>query len=525
MTTMQGTVTTSHEFFKKSKKEYKQWEQAIFREAIQNSYDAGAKNIDITIQTPNPEKRNLVTVSVRDDGKGMNQDILLNVLLTMGGSCKENNNIGGFGYAKSILFFAHENYFIHSQDNIVKGLGGQYTFQKTTDFLNGTLFIIEVELYRYNNQEDLINSLKQIVSNSNLKTNITCNGEKLKFNSKKHSYNLSSKIGAINFSESNLSQCTLWVRVNGLAMFSHDIYFSREDGVAFEGYIELNGSPLEMLTANRDSLRHPFSDDLNTIFDKLKNERKKYNFEGHFNFIINKKEQHEINYENFNNQLEKVSNVTTLESNNSNSYYEHKVEQHVSDQSIQLFKKFQKDYSKEKDKYETFFNEFLQSLSNSAYPINFMVATQKDSVHTIKHYKQYASCLLKKKTTKIAITWDCIVRTILTVSDFNYGFKQSNFTYDYSDIYIGFIFGDQQLLGSNSSFSSHYHVGVNPLNKEVDLSFEGLLDLAIHECTHFLNRNHGDGFVFSEYVLRKNIRKQINIPALKRLIKEKTKGI
>ncbi len=524
MTTMQGTVTTSHEFFKKSKKEYRNWEEAIFREAIQNSYDAGAKNIDITISTPDKQKTNLVTVSVRDDGKGMTQDILLNVLLTMGGSCKENNNIGGFGYAKSILFFAHQNYLIHSQDNIVQGIGGQYTFSKSDNFLKGTLFVIEVELSKYDSEYDLIAALKRIVSHSTLKTNITCNGEKLKFNSKKYSYTLSSKIGNIQFSESNSSQCSLWVRVNGLAMFSHEIYFSREEGVAFEGYIELNGSPLEMLTANRDSLRHPFFDDLNTIFDKLKNERKKYNFEGHFNFIINAKAQEQIDYENFDNQLEKVKNIATIE-HNQKLNYEPKVENHVSEQSIQLFKKFQKDYSKEKDKYETFFNEFLSSLSDSAYPINFMVSTQKDSVHTIKHYKQYASCLLKKKTTKIAITWDTIVRTILTLSDFKNSFKSSNFTYDFSNIYIGFIFGDQHLLGSNSYFNDHYHIGVNPLNKEVDLSFEGLLDLAIHECTHFLNRNHGDGFVFSEYVLRKHIREEIHIPSLKKIVKQKTIGL
>lgn len=525
MTTMQGTVTTSHEFFKKSKKEYRNWKEAIFREAIQNSYDAGAKNISITINTPNYSEPHIVSVSVLDDGKGMNQDTLLNVLLTMGGSLKETNNIGGFGYAKSILFFAHENYTIHSQDNIVKGIGGQYTFSKTSDFFKGTLFTITVELSKYDNESDLIFALKRIVSNSNIKVNITCNNEKLSFNSKKQSYDLVSKIGDIHFSESTSSNCSLWVRINGLAMFSHDLYFSREDGVGFNGYIDLNGSPLDMLTANRDSLRSSFNEDLNSIFDKLKNERQKYNFEGHFNFIINKKEKHEIDYDNFNNQLEKVTTIQIVNDSKSKLSHDPKVESHVSEQTVSLFKKFQKDYSKEKDKYESFFNDFLYSLSDSSYPTNFMVATHKDSVHTFKHYKQYAACLLKKKTTKIAITWDCIVRAILTTSDFSQSFKAYNFSYEFTDIYIGFIFGEQNLLGSNSVFSSHYHVGLNPLNKEIDFSFEGLLDLAIHECCHFLNRSHGDGFVFSEYVLRKHIRKEINISALKRSIKEKTTGI
>ena len=129
------------EHFKKSKLEYSNWMQAVFREAIQNSVDAGASLI--TIDYHQMDNKN-INLTFSDNGSGMSLDILLNVLLTMGGSKKDNGNaIGGFGYAKSILFFAHNEYTIKTKDIILKGEGGNYSYTENNPIVKGTEFNIK----------------------------------------------------------------------------------------------------------------------------------------------------------------------------------------------------------------------------------------------------------------------------------------------------------------------------------------------------------------------------------------------
>ena len=115
-------VQMPHEFFRKSKQEYRNWRFAMIRELIQNSYDAMAANIAFSFQ----EDEGHNTVVCEDDGCGMDADTLENALLCLGGTKKPDGAIGGKGWAKSLLFFAHRSYSIHSLDNLVTGNGGSY---------------------------------------------------------------------------------------------------------------------------------------------------------------------------------------------------------------------------------------------------------------------------------------------------------------------------------------------------------------------------------------------------------------
>jgi hypothetical protein len=73
---------------------------AFYRELVQNSVDAKATAIAVTLAwEPGPDQAGLLTVAVRDDGKGMSRDALENQLMVLFRSGKEGHegNIGRFG--------------------------------------------------------------------------------------------------------------------------------------------------------------------------------------------------------------------------------------------------------------------------------------------------------------------------------------------------------------------------------------------------------------------------------------------
>jgi len=105
------------------------------RETVQNSVDAGAKNVTITYREArftNGEKGNLdfegiytgwsssgpklVSLVCDDDGCGMDEDVLLDDFLRLGGSFKPGNeSVGGFGVAKAIVLCG-QRWNIHTND-------------------------------------------------------------------------------------------------------------------------------------------------------------------------------------------------------------------------------------------------------------------------------------------------------------------------------------------------------------------------------------------------------------------------
>src|SRR5471030_2281678 len=128
-------VEVPHSYFQKAKNEYSDWRWALIREFIQNSYDARAAHIDFRLAA-NPAGR--IELHVDDDGIGMDQDTLENVLLCLGGSRKLEGSIGGKGWAKGLLFFAHCGYTICSRDLRVEGLGGEYRLTTESASILGT---------------------------------------------------------------------------------------------------------------------------------------------------------------------------------------------------------------------------------------------------------------------------------------------------------------------------------------------------------------------------------------------------
>lgn len=88
------------------------------KETLQNSYDAGATKFIVNLYK---DER---SAEVIDNGSGMDEDTLLDVFLSVGGSKKEPDDddygyqsIGGFGDAKKIVCFCWDRWEIHTLDN------------------------------------------------------------------------------------------------------------------------------------------------------------------------------------------------------------------------------------------------------------------------------------------------------------------------------------------------------------------------------------------------------------------------
>ena len=84
---------------------------ALIRQFLQNSLDAGAKRVDFLTGDG--------YLMVRDNGRGITRERMVEALLTMGGTDKPEGAIGGFGNAKIALLFSHEAYRIRALDTIV----------------------------------------------------------------------------------------------------------------------------------------------------------------------------------------------------------------------------------------------------------------------------------------------------------------------------------------------------------------------------------------------------------------------
>ena len=537
-----GIVKTNHEFFKKEKKSYHNWTMALIREAIQNSKDAKSSVINIDLEYTD-DSENELRIEFTDNGIGMDKNILINTLLTMGGSNKsyENGDVGGFGYAKVILFFAHNKYSIHSGKHLINGVGGSYTYQETQNIQKGTKLVIYVDSRTYSsNLNKFSDAVHTITNHSNLeKLDIFLNKNKIITKKERFEYELNTKLGKVKFKDSDnqYSGSTLWVRVGGLSMFEHTIYMhSSTSDNGFYGVLDLIGNPIELLTTNRDGLQHEYQKSLTTIFQKLSVERQKYSNEEMFNFIVNEKEPIKILEDSRNGEDEYFENIETTTNNTKGINVNNTPADNINTINRKTKSTLQynrdnfyidqvfKDLEAEKGAFESFFKEQIIKINENFYPHNFCISTEKSDLSKTE-YREFFKKLIMKRNIKIACAWNYIVREVLKSEYFteNYQFSIQNNENSFQgvNIYTGFIFGKDDTLGMNS-FDKRinlYRISINPTSDFLDYSIEELIDIAIHECTHFLVSEHSSYFIFEEFKIKKSFRKIANIPQIKKNIK------
>jgi hypothetical protein len=257
----------------KVKMDYADHKTALVREFLQNSVDAGASKVEFQFDAENR------TLTVTDNGCGMNPAIMENALFKIGGTHKNGPSVGGFGSAKMILYFQHESFEIETFKDgegwYVDGQGSSYSeyveivpkmdhgtiakikfsdsWAHNTDY-NGTVY----DTY-YNFEYDV----KRFLTYCNVPADVYWNGELI--NQKAQGILVRELDWCNIYSRQEDGANHLHVRIKGIKMF--ETWMSNLNQFIT---VELTSeSSLNILTTNRDSLKYQYQKELDAIIEEL----------------------------------------------------------------------------------------------------------------------------------------------------------------------------------------------------------------------------------------------------------------
>jgi hypothetical protein len=529
------TVKVPSDFFEKDKRQYRNWMYAFFRELVQNSFDARSSKIDFTFK----QNDDFIIVECIDNGKGMDRDVITDVFLCLGGSVKEEGAVGGFGQAKIIILFAHQEYEIYSKNSYVNGKGGNYNLSETEQYFEGTKVVVKMKKddgsYGKHTEGKLINQLKSVMEYSELSgARVSFNGEVINSISHKFDYNIETPIGHVRFSDCDGSYSSLYVRIGGLTMFNHEIW--GENGSSFVGVLDLDKCSKDVLTANRDSLSGDLQVVLNGIFQTLSKERSSLKINRLIDFTINETarlgEQEIASQINHNymtpDSFKKLAGQR--EQNGSSSINKtNKYRDLVEKSPFQIHtKKLNEEVEK--------INGFLARIKKDLYPSDFKIKKDEGSKIT---YSEMGKILNQAKHIKNAYRWKAIVEALLgcdMARDYGVSFyteanKESTYShttsgkyyrYGRDEINIGFIFSGE-VEGATTTGAECITIMMNPLMVKDDDGFEEMFDLAVHEVSHVIEIYHSERFCVIMDQMRKSFRKKWKINQVEKNSKDMIK--
>ena len=252
-----GTISLSPRFFENELKAYSDWREAFWRELVQNSVDAGCRNISIRFGGSSDEPE----VIFRDDGPGMSQETLRDVYFQLGASTKGADDIGGFGRARMLTCFAHSSYWVKSRGYMATGCGASFQIAANPDsFTNGC----EVGVRLLNSGGDIAmkSRLVSFLTTCQLDCRVLVEGEE--FTAWAYRYR---KAGDLSFAAIHVNRSQspqILVRVNGVTMFTR--WTSAKARIILE--IPANVAR-NVLTSNRDGLRHRYQEEFDRYLEKL----------------------------------------------------------------------------------------------------------------------------------------------------------------------------------------------------------------------------------------------------------------
>lgn len=251
----QGAIRIGREFFTGAIRDYEEWREKWWREAIQNAVDAGAKSVFCSTTPETVDGVHGVVVSCEDDGRGMDEDTIINRFLVLGGTTKiVAGTTGGFGKAKELLLLPWIRWRIESRDTIVEGSGIEYEVTRASTGRNGTKLTVIMPP----DQCTFASSAISYIENCFLP------GVKFRVldeSGREHAIKAALKTGellrefgdaaALYYDKKHKeSTYQLLVRANGLYMFGS--YIGETPGRLV---VELLRPSIELLTANRDGFR------------------------------------------------------------------------------------------------------------------------------------------------------------------------------------------------------------------------------------------------------------------------------
>lgn len=255
-------------FIENVKRNYSCHQQALIRELIQNSVDAGASYITINLDIDN------MVLVVDDDGCGMDENILVKALLTMSGSYKGPNSVGGFGAAKEIILFQHESYRVDTYKDgcdpvAVIGRQLDYEFASCNRNITGTTVTIDFH-HNYGSLICLEYAINEYLSECETDAIIEFNGSIVSGRSKGELVR-ELEWANIYVNELPVESHYAYVRINGLMMFREWV-----NDTNFEVIIEVTKPSLDILTVNRDGFTYDYSNMLKKLIYEISVEKNQF---------------------------------------------------------------------------------------------------------------------------------------------------------------------------------------------------------------------------------------------------------
>ena len=266
-------ITLAPSFFRKERLNYKNWSFAFWREFFQNSVDAKATVIRVNVE----QKGDLATTSITDNGIGMTRDILENVYFRLGETTKGEGDIGGFGKARIITCFAHEQYTLYSKNWMAVGRGSDVRvteFEEGGFYTDGFQAVVQVDATdRYGDTVNMEESLYRYLRMAQMKCKVIVNGETWAGWCHRRKKIRELSFGDVHVNKSpNGIRNWLIVRISGVPMFarwidakaqvvvevdpikSHEVFTSNRDGLMNGGSAELDRFLQEIATETTSAL-------------------------------------------------------------------------------------------------------------------------------------------------------------------------------------------------------------------------------------------------------------------------------
>lgn len=260
------TLRLSPRFFTHELKAYSQWETAFWRELLQNSVDANATEIQITLENLEEGK---CQIDFNDNGVGMNEDILRNVYFNLGETSKgidTNSNtdvtIGGHGRARVLTCFAHQSYQIKTLKWECSGQGGEYQISLLTSPIKGCQLRV---ITAHSSRSSLEYALRKYLETCQLQSCIQVEVQGERFTNWLYKRKATRIVEFGSLHTSKRIPYRSIVRVNGVAMFEN--YLCCADlGIILEIPPEKSRN---ILTVSRDQLKSPHGRTLDTLLIEI----------------------------------------------------------------------------------------------------------------------------------------------------------------------------------------------------------------------------------------------------------------
>ena len=477
---MQSSVTIGPEFFRKAKSDYSNWKFAFVREIMQNSIDSGATEIRINIKNQMPD----LEITVQDNGKGMNEDILRNKLFSLGSSGKDfANTTGGFGRAKEILYFANKSFQIHTNNLLVNGQGGSYKIEPSEP-IQGTIskvilnddsiWLWEPEFNQY---------FKSFTEHSNYKGKVFLNDLEISARAFLKEEIKTFSFGTLFKTDDFKNLCV--VRINGQEMFS---YATQCD---FGLVLDIFGESSKYVSSNRDGFVWPYSSEFQIFLNDLASNSES---------AVRRLAPKVIRYigknsylHTFSQDMEEVLNEISDEQLKQEIQYEvFKVENRIAEMDLEKLQSFA-------DRMDT--QLLIQKMNKTIVNIKSFVESNFKTDYdfeVVNHFNaevpnKYLPENISKKNKYQMIAWRTIVYEILKMENMKQHF------------YTGFVFHDE-ILASHVSENGLHKYFLNPAlgnfserytNNRASIS--KMIAVAIHEIVHGKGvTNHNEYFCKTE---------------------------